>query len=70
MGAETLTLIPAPLLFALAIYFGGLVIYVLKDSNEQRLFSSYALYAFAGGILLIMCWVVYLSLSRRIVRTK
>jgi zinc transporter ZupT len=68
--AETLTLIPALLLFALAIYLGGLVIYVLKDPNEQKAFSSYALYAFAGGIMLIICWVVYLSLSRRIVRTE
>ena len=70
MRAETLTLIPALLLFALAIYLGGLVIYVLKDSNEQRLFSSYALYAFAGGIILITCWIIYLGLSRRIVRTE
>lgn len=50
MRAETLTLIQALLLFALAIHLGGLVIYVLKDPNEQKAFSSYALYAFAGGI--------------------
>jgi len=64
--AEIVTLVPALLVLVLAIYLSGLAIYVVKESSEQRLYSTLGAYTFIGGIALAVCWGVYWGLHRKL----
>jgi hypothetical protein len=58
------------LVLALATYLSGLAIYVVKESSEQKLFSTLGAFTFVEGIALTVCWGVYWGLYRKVGNEK